>query len=431
MKKFEKALKNEIKKSARTDYSLIRERCGIKPDNLKNRELKMVLADGNEVAASSSKRNIIFVSLVAIITIIVSLYIIISKIPSNSYQPSKGYFIIDINPSIEICYDENGVVTQVNPLNEDAEVLLLSLDFSEKHYTDAVKKIVDSCIELGYISPDRADNAIMTTAVSEDGFKDDYMTNEIKKAFSSEFSNRKIPGVVITGVESPELKNEAQRFGIDAQKYALIKEYLGVGGELAEQEYGEISIRELYKGIYEKEKEAKKQLIDELIEKEKQNKINSIESVKSIANKIADQINKKLEHIPEWEEGFYIEILSQIETLILELEDLETIEEISEKLEVLKGIVGDGKHNIHVEFDIVDKAINDFKSSSQSLKEANKKPEEKREELLNEFGEIKEGSADVNIEDWQKEFENQFSSSWYEYKDKWKNDRENSPNIKP
>ncbi|MBQ7352859.1 MAG: hypothetical protein IJW54_02525 [Clostridia bacterium] len=424
MRKIEKALKNEIKKSARTDFSKISIKCGINKENFSNREKRLVLVDGEE-RSGAIKRNTILLMIVLIC--VVSLCIIITKLSSSSYQTSKGYFVIDINPSLEICYDEKGMVTSVNPLNEDAEILLLSLDFSENHYTDAVKTIVNSCIELGYISPDRADNAIMTTAANEDGFKDEYMTNEIKKAFSTEFSSRKILGVVITGVENPELKKEAEKFGIDAQKYALINEYISLGGAISEDEYSEISIRELYKSIYEKEKENKKQLIDELTKKEIEEKEAVIDTIKASTKEIVETLTEESEHTSEWEKREITEAIARIEDLSNSIKINQTIEEINKGFENILLILNNFETDFQTEINGINDKIEALNASNKELIDASKKVEEKREELVNKYGEIKDGNANVNVEEWQETFENKFSEEWFDYKDKWQEDREIFP----
>lgn len=56
------------------------------------------------------------------------------------------------------------------------------------------------------------------------------MTAEMKGLLSEAFASNKIRGVVITGVENAQLEEAAQKYGIDAQKYALILSYLALGG---------------------------------------------------------------------------------------------------------------------------------------------------------------------------------------------------------
>ena len=79
---------------------------------------------------------------------------------------------------------------------------------------------------------ERDNNAVLASATSDNGERDEKMTGEIKRLFASEFSKKKIRGVVITGVQGSELDAEANEYGIDSQKYALILSYLDMGGEL-------------------------------------------------------------------------------------------------------------------------------------------------------------------------------------------------------
>ncbi|MBQ7760849.1 MAG: hypothetical protein IJ400_02225 [Clostridia bacterium] len=213
MKKIEKKIKNEINNIATPDFSRVAIECGISTNNgVKIKKTALASGYGSEEYSSgfTAKKSVI---LSVVLILIVALISIVSlKLMNKEEDPfiNGGHFIIDINPSIEISYDEDGMVTSVSPLNEDAEVLLYGVELTGKPYEQVVTTIIDNCLELGYISTERADNAVMTTAVTVNGEKNEKMTEIIKGAFTKEFSSRKILGVVITGVENPELNKEAE-----------------------------------------------------------------------------------------------------------------------------------------------------------------------------------------------------------------------------
>lgn len=63
---------------------------------------------------------------------------------------SNAYITIDINPSIEIITNDEGLVEQVNPLNYDAEILLSESDFTGKTVEEVVETIINLALEAGY-----------------------------------------------------------------------------------------------------------------------------------------------------------------------------------------------------------------------------------------------------------------------------------------
>ncbi len=81
-----------------------------------------------------------------------------------------AFVTVDINPSIEITLDENGIVASVYGANEDGQVLLYGeaeaiVGFS---YEDAVAYITKLAIELGYLNKDTGDIETSVTAVDEE-----------------------------------------------------------------------------------------------------------------------------------------------------------------------------------------------------------------------------------------------------------------------
>lgn len=79
-------------------------------------------------------------------------------------EDKSGYVSLDINPSVELVVDENGLVAGVRGVNEDGLVLLYNeSDFKGETVDNAVKKIVDISIEEGYLTED---NKVVNVTVS-------------------------------------------------------------------------------------------------------------------------------------------------------------------------------------------------------------------------------------------------------------------------
>ncbi len=286
-RKIEKQLKKDLSISSRSDFSVVMGRC----KTTENASDVLVPAVGNEIEHKESKfRHLLWIFGILILACLVVTVLLFDGNDETPLGNTSGYFIIDINPSVRISYDKNGLITEVSALNEDAEILLVGTDLTGKTPSEAVSLLFDKCVQLGYFSAERDNNAVLTSATNENGERDEKMTNEIKTLFAKEFSNKKIRGVVITGVQDSKLDEGASEHGIDSQKYALILSYLDMGGELDFNEYDDISIGELYKKISDKEKELKEQNI-EATKKEHQTIKNDIfntlfESVESLIAKI-------------------------------------------------------------------------------------------------------------------------------------------------
>ena len=83
---------------------------------------------------------------------------------STTKTQASSFVSIDINPSIELTLDQNDKVLSVRGTNEDGQVLLygetglVGLDIE-----DAISKITDLAVELGYISED---NKVVDTSVT-------------------------------------------------------------------------------------------------------------------------------------------------------------------------------------------------------------------------------------------------------------------------
>ena len=424
MKKIEKMIKNQINSASRLDFEEVSKTCGC--ENNKQPLQKMALATGNVDHTTINSQKLTIAITVTILTLLVLVAGVTYKFMQRDTSYESGHFIIDINPSFEISYDTNGLVQAVSPLNEDAEVLLYNVDLIGVHYELAVSQIVESCIELGYISANRIDNAIMTTAVNELGVKDEKMTEVIKKTFTNEFSNRNILGVVIGGIHNSELAQEASKYGIDAQKLSLIKDYKAKGGEISEEKYSEISIRELYFGIYELEKQDKNNKINDA----KNQAIENTNELKIQLEIFVDSI-KELIQICDVYESY----LSELDNISNKIQDVQNEQDASEILEELFVIIAELKEETTIGIVITSLEelllpyIDKFNEKLNELKELEKTTEEKRNDRKEQASKKDPPELEIKPEGWQDKLEDEFSNDWYEYKDKW-NDLINKPSEK-
>ncbi len=94
------------------------------------------------------------------------------------------YVGIDINPSVELTLDENGVVCTVYGANEDGTVLLYGEEENllGKGYEEAVEHITDLAVELGYLTEG---HKISTTVSSEDASLEELISQKLDEKISA------------------------------------------------------------------------------------------------------------------------------------------------------------------------------------------------------------------------------------------------------
>ncbi|MBR2296866.1 MAG: hypothetical protein IKA43_05645 [Clostridia bacterium] len=478
-RKIEKQLKNEISTASDFGFQEIMERAHANDDALL--EAVPVTVEGKAYNHRGSALKTILFALGALILAFAIFWILQNEEPAPTR--SAGYFVIDINPSIKLSYNQDGIITDAQALNEDASVLLVNLDLSGKSADDAVSILFDKCVALGYFSSERDNNAVMTSATTDNGESDEEMTNEIKRLFSSQFSKKKMRGVVITGVQNAELDATASELGIDSQKYALILSYLDMGGELDTERYDEVSISELYEMISEREKEQKKEDIAK-IESERDSKQSELfEALFNSVEALIDKIQAELDNIiseeqqeqnigespkgnepPPNDKGHddrpkgalgdmmdkihgSIEKGQQNDNAISRYKEIATkLDEYIDTLEIAKksndcksafdGILKlldelskDEEHKSLAS--LVSSAVVEIKTLYEEflekcveLDEMNVSAEQVNLDRLDAFKNVSHEKYD-DVDKWQVEKESEIASSWYEMKKQWNNDRKN------
>ncbi|MBR2025437.1 MAG: hypothetical protein IKA02_06490 [Clostridia bacterium] len=267
---------------------------------------QLVLSNG-ETVVKNRKLNLLKI-FIPILLLIVAVSLCVSLLydgngddATNVLDKKSGYFFINVNPSLELFYDKDGNIKEATPLNEDAEIVLYNLDITNKNYREAIDLIVGRLIDLGYIEKEKV-NAILTTAVNQDGIKDENMTMTIKEVFVSVLTNYEIQGEVLTGVVDEQLSEEAQQYGIDAQKLDLIKKLTDMEVEIPEEEYKTVTVRELYHKLSEREKEVKEAEKEKLQEENDKKKGEIDETVKTTIDFLLLIIGENSEYRDDVEE---------------------------------------------------------------------------------------------------------------------------------
>lgn len=269
----EKRLQNDINTVAPDNFDALWKRCETEDiGRVKERSRQTVLAGAHGETTTNRRGLLTGVACIGLVVILALTFIfgaMAGWFTKKGGSFSKGYFILDINPSVEVDYDEQGNVTDVVGLNKDGKVLTYGTDLIGKPYAEALSTLFSRCLALGYFSADYESNAVLVSARTENGQADEQMTEMVRKVLSDQFIDKKIYGVALAGKDDPALKDDAESYGIDAQKYALICEYLqlanslGAEIEITESEYATIPIREIYEEMEELKDEMAEHTIGE------------------------------------------------------------------------------------------------------------------------------------------------------------------------
>src|SRR5690554_6681086 len=109
----------------------------------------------------------------------------------NLENLSNAYITLDINPSIEIITNEEGLVEQVNGLNDDGIKLLVDTDFTNQSVEFVVEEILELAIEFGYIDFN-LENAILITTSAETEEETEELEVNLSKKVQDFIDARKI-----------------------------------------------------------------------------------------------------------------------------------------------------------------------------------------------------------------------------------------------
>lgn len=231
---------------------------------------------------------------------------------------SNAYITIDINPSIEIITDEEGLVVQVNALNEDADVLLTDTDFSGKTVEETIAEILELAKEYGYLDIE-SENAIVVTYLTDEEEKTSRLENKLMNLIKRQARRKKLQLAVYAASKSEvdeETKELASEFNVNVGKMRLILIAQELNPDLTLEEASGMSIKELTRIIIEARKELR-----ELVKKEERDAYLLLKKVlhDNLFFKKVELLNQAIQKTTDEEFG---EILMETEMSVQEVKDI-------------------------------------------------------------------------------------------------------------
>jgi len=133
-----------------------------------------------------------------------------------------AYLAVDINPSLEIAVDGAGRVLEVEPLNQEAKLLVKGLSPRKKDVYTFLDRIIQKAEYSGYLKPGRDNLVLVTIIPARDGTPVPVNDSGVKEVVLKSLAARNLQGKV--GIQNASLKERirAREAGLSVNHYLLI-----------------------------------------------------------------------------------------------------------------------------------------------------------------------------------------------------------------
>jgi len=195
-------------------------------------------------------KRFLLLTLVLLLIVVVGYFAIPILVNANSYV------VIDINPSVEFVINRNDIVTQVNALNEEGEIILQGETFVDMTIEDATAKVIEIALALGYLDPNATEtdpNALMVTAYNGSMITKNRIKSRIENRLNNYFSDNGIWGVVLSAEDIEDIVAEAETYNLSVGKYRLIKSVQNSTSEYTFEQLSAMTTEELMNLVVSKD----------------------------------------------------------------------------------------------------------------------------------------------------------------------------------
>jgi predicted transcriptional regulator len=165
---------------------------------------------------------------------------------------------ISINPNVELALDDQDKVTEVIPINEDADIITSDLDLVGLDIEEASDKIIASSIDTGFIDEYSSDNTVVVTTASDDEDTRKTLEEKIMTRLNNHLESKKVYAILVAKGLDDDLKEEALEYNVSNGKMLLIEEAVALNPSLSKSILASSSIQSIQREIknYVKERHA-------------------------------------------------------------------------------------------------------------------------------------------------------------------------------
>ncbi|MBN2268560.1 MAG: hypothetical protein V3569_03135 [Acholeplasmataceae bacterium] len=148
---------------------------------------------------------------------------------ATTVSADDSYVTLDINPSIELIVTPKEKVIYANPLNEDAELLLLEIDVIGLNIDEATDLIIETAIAMGYIDIESDEVYVSVSTINMQAQIGETIQNRVKEAVNEAFKNRAMMGKAIDKDFGSGYVEEANSYGVTPGFYRLAQSAVASG----------------------------------------------------------------------------------------------------------------------------------------------------------------------------------------------------------
>jgi chromosome segregation ATPase len=182
-----------------------------------------------------------FIAFVTVMALAVSTLLFGGCDMLSSYLPDEkeittttaSLVTLSINPKVEFTVSEDNKIEYVNPMNEDAEIILSDIDLTGMSVDEASKLFVELATDSGYIDAESEDNEVTVDIITEDD--EEEIEGSIKDKINNYLNNEGI-SCKISRETFEEYQTEADALGINVRKLKLIYKAIELNPELVKED---------------------------------------------------------------------------------------------------------------------------------------------------------------------------------------------------
>ena len=144
----------------------------------------------------------------------------------------ESVITLDVNPSIEIDVDQTDTVTGVKALNEDARIVIGSMELEGSSLDVVVNALIGSMLQNGYLDDLR--NSILVSVTDGDSARAQALQNSVAGMISDALGTGGVDGAVISQTVTPDasVTELAASYNITEGKAALISKLVAADATL-------------------------------------------------------------------------------------------------------------------------------------------------------------------------------------------------------
>ena len=160
------------------------------------------------------------------------------------YQTPTSYISVDINPSVELGVNTFGKVISVTAFNDDGETVLSGLEILNCNVSTAVKQIISSASENGYINIDGS-TFISITSQTKNSTIADKLNERAQEGAEEAIEENGACASVLTNQACLKQREEAIVLGITPGKLNLIEKLIELDPTLSVDDLINASVTEI------------------------------------------------------------------------------------------------------------------------------------------------------------------------------------------